>query len=422
MAFRGKRAVREYSILLVNHCHPETPHVCGLRFRRFAESLARFGHRTLLLVEGSDSLGASPPPELVRRQLHEHDWGTPFILSCLPAASPLLSRARNGALPTLVGKACLAGHFALFGGQFTDWVNGSRPYWHIVAEDFKPDVTWATFGNTGAWIIAQNIAALRGCPWGMDFKDNWSAFVPTPFRSRLPSRFKNASFATALSATHAVDARRWFDRNAEVIYSGISDDLISEPTQPVGSEGLRILVAGGLYEERHLALLFDGIAGWLDEFRRQDPVRPVSIAYFGSESERFKRAAQRFNGMCGIETPGYVPLSRLFDEMCRATVNIYLRSPQVHFHHKIFEYLAADRPAICVPGEGAEAESIISDVGGRFFSCGDASDIISALSLICREPAKPAGISNAKLREFRWDSQARVAEKALASAITEWAP
>ena len=71
--------------IFINHCHPETNHVCGVRAGRFAEIMAVRGHKIMLLTQTlADKDDSFPPPELERR-LAAHDWRRPFQLSCLPS-------------------------------------------------------------------------------------------------------------------------------------------------------------------------------------------------------------------------------------------------------------------------------------------------------------------------------------------------
>ena len=46
-------------LVLVNHCHPDRPHVCALRMREFARALARKGHQVVLLT---GTLDDAPSP------------------------------------------------------------------------------------------------------------------------------------------------------------------------------------------------------------------------------------------------------------------------------------------------------------------------------------------------------------------------
>lgn len=403
-------------IVMVNHCHPDMPHVCATRLRQFAEALARRNNRVVLLAAGSEALGASPPARTVATELETHDWSRPYVLACMPRRRPMLERAREGRCPAVLGRGLLAGQYAFRGGVFDDWTAGTRPYWRVLAEKFAPRVVWATFGNTDAWRIARGIARHSGCPWVMDLKDSWESFIPSVLRRSLARRFSGAAAATALSQAHALEVDRWFQRPAEVVYSGFPTTLSAGADAPIDEGTVRLTVVGSLYGRPHLDAMIAGIAAWLARRRAGNASPDVVVAYLGSEGGVFRAAAAGLAGRCRVETPGTVPLSDMLAILRRARANLFLRNDRVLFHHKIFEMLAADRPIICLPEECDEAKGIVRGVGGKLFSCGTADDVRTALDRIEAGPLGPSGVSREALERYSWEGQAVTLERVLHGA------
>jgi len=91
-------------IVIVNHCHPETPHVCATRAREFAAALARRGHRVVLLTQ---NLAGAPPVPPSEELLAGEDWSRPLWLSVEPRDAPLLAAQRRGDLPRLINHPLL---------------------------------------------------------------------------------------------------------------------------------------------------------------------------------------------------------------------------------------------------------------------------------------------------------------------------
>lgn len=403
-------------VVLVNHCHPDMPHVCAVRLRQFAEALARRNHRVVLLVAGSQDLGASPPPERVATELEGHDWSRPYVLACAPRDMPFLARAREGQGPAVLRRGLLAIHYATHGGVFEDWTAGSRPYWPVLATKFAPRVVWATFGNTDAWRIARGIARHSRCPWVMDVKDNWEAFIPAVFRDFLARRFSDAAAVTALSKTHAVLAEQWFRQPVEVLFSGFPKGSSVDAPVAGDERSFRLVIVGSLCGRANLDAMVAGIAAWLRGRRKNGSSARVVVSYLGSEGRTFREAAQALMEGCEVETPGRLPLPDLQTAMRQARVNLFLRNDRVLFHHKIFEVLAADRPILCLPEEGDEAKGIVREVGGTLFSCGSADDVRDALEQIEAEPVGPSGVSRQALDRYTWDAQAATLERVLRRA------
>lgn len=388
--------MRALRILAVNHLPPDAAHIGGRRVAAFAAALARRGHRVVLLTAATTTTTAEPDWD-------GHDWATPLHVARPPATRRALAAAREGAFPTAVNKAILGAHYLLHGGVFDDWVAGTRPLWPAVAGRFRPQVAWATFGNTGAWAIARAVARRAGCPWVMDLKDNWERFVPKPVRGATARRFADAAAATALSEAHALQVERWFGKRAAVVYSGLASSLMA----PGGDADGGITLTGSVYEPASLATLFGGIAAWA---RGRSGPRPV-LSYFGGEGEAVQAAARVLNGACEVRIEGFRPLAEMHAVQRRARVNAYIRTDKVLFHHKVFELLAAGRPVLSVPREGAEAERIAAAVGGRLLGCADPAAVRAALDAVWDAPAP--GVALDRLAGYTWESQAAVLEDVL---------
>ena len=373
-------------LVFVNHCHPDTPHVCAARVRDFAAACVRAGHQVVLLTETLEDAPAVIEPAALPEALQRHDWRQPLRLACAPRPGRLVARLREGRYPRFLRRPLLAAAYLTRSGLFTDWRDGSRPYWPVLADTFRPDATWGTFGNTDAWIIARAIARRAGGRWIMDHKDPWSAFIPGPLRRVLAGRFADADGATALSQGHADEAARWFPQPVTVVLSGIDPAFLAAP--PSALPAARVLVVGALYDDTSLAALVAGVRRWNPS---------ASLVYAGAEVGRLRAAAVGL----AVETPGYVGLDELRQLAAGASALMYVRNPRALYQHKLLELLALDRPLICLPAESAEAEAIAARLGAAFRSCGDAASVATALAELAPRP-----VDRARLAEFTWDALA----------------
>lgn len=373
-------------LVFVNHCHPRTPHVCASRVRDFAAACARAGHQVVLLTQSLDGEPARMQPSALEAELADHDWRRPYWLACDPAPGRPVAAWREGQGAGMLRRPLLAAAYFIRGGLFTDWRDGSKPYWPVLAGIFRPDATWGSFGNTDAWLIARAIARKAGCPWVMDHKDPWSVFIPAPLRRVLARRFGDAAAVTALSVGHAEEVERWFRRPATVVYSGINAAFL-QPVPPI-STSHRVLVVGGLYADDHLVRLLEGVRRW-------NPA--ASVVYAGAEGKRLQTAA----GGLSIETPGYVTLDEMRRLAGEAHALLYVRNPRALYQHKLVELLALDRPVICVPQESGEAEAMAAALGASFRSCVDADAVAAALADMAPRP-----VDRVALEAYSWDAQA----------------
>ena len=400
-------------LIIVNHCHPETPHVCALRARSFAEAMAKRGNRVILL-SGTLCLDdvARSASELEEAML-SHDWKAPFQLACPPHRAPLLRRARLGGLPWLCNKAVLASTFAITDGPFGDWVDGTRPYWGVLTTKFQPQAIWGIFGNTGAWTIAREIAKRASAPWVMDLKDGWDHFVPAGVRAWMARRYTSAAAATALSEAHAAEIHSRFGYTAEIVYSGIPTEALEPPIRIHDSTTSDIVVSGSLYDAESVNILVTGLDLWLKN--RANSTRP-RLRYFGTDGKRIRQAVAGLDQSCEIDIQGYRPLPELFEALRNSRANLYVRSPKTLFHHKLIELLSCGRPVLSIHHESEEAQRITTELGGSLSGCASSDQLAFQLDAAWQS-VKFTPPNQKAMSRYTWDAQAEVLEQVLERVI-----
>jgi len=393
--------------VFVNHCHWDKNHVCAVRLKNFAQAFCDLGHQVLLLTETLTPNDRGPSPVDVAIQIQSHDWSIPFYFACQPTLASTLRKARTGRLTWGLRQGVLVTSYLFRGGVFTDWLAGCRPYLPLIAEHFRPQIVWATFGNTDAWNIAHTLAEAAQCPWVADFKDNWSAFIPFGLRRLIASRYRKASHMTVFSEGHAHEAARWFDLPQSVIYSGFDRDPPIAILAPDGR--FRILVTGGIYGDEVFGALVAGIKIWLTLRKADATVAGVTFSYAGNDYERVGRIAAQLDGLCELNVQPFQPLDRLRAMQRQADVNIYVSNAPNIFHHKVLELLSSGRPILCMPDDGPEAQSIVTGVGGVLFGCNSVADVAAALDSVASENRPTLNAS--ELARYSWQEQARQLEK-----------
>lgn len=406
-------AVSGLRILIVNHCHPATPHVCATRAREFANALARRGNPVLLTTEARDDAGVWESATALEGGIRNHDWVRPLVVACRPVSGMWAAKARQGLCGPVLGPLAIALAYLRDGTVFPDWTAGTAPYVGAMAAAFRPDIVWAIFGNTGAWVIGREIAAAAGCPWAMDVKDSWPRFVPAGLRGIVANRFGDAAGATAFSRAHGAEVADWFGRSADVVYSGIPDSFLHETVRAPG-DSFVVLLTGAVRPRAALDTFIEGLAAWAATLDAVDRSR-LSFAYFGADGDAVDAAARRLDEIVPVTIHGFRPLDELRRAMLGAGINVYIRSGEVPFHHKVFEVLSAGRPILCVPGERDEADGIAARLGLSIDGAATADDIKRALarSWADRDRSSPP-ISG--LAEYTWDAQAEILEAALRRA------
>ncbi len=392
--------------VFVNHCHPDTPHVCATRMREFAWAMARRGHQIVLLTETLDGSPDEMPPDAVAEDIRRHDFSSPYYLACPPSGASAARKLRDGGLPWGIRQAVILWLFYRHHGVFTDWLLGARPMLEPLAVEFKPDLVWGTFGNTDCWNISRELAHLASCPWIADIKDPWQIFIPRLLQARLARRYADAALMTAFSSTHAAAADAYFSHDKKVIPSGVDPTPIAQAKVKSTDGDIWISLTGSVYAPESNSSLLSAIAGWVT--RLDDSTRSrITFRYAGDEAEAVDERLGQLKSLINTRVQGRLPQQDYFDLLRSCRLNLYITN-QNTFHQKTLELLSVDRPAASFPGETDEAIGIADQYGCTLYSCATADDLARALdsALSIPEAAAKSGLEDA----YSWDALAEKLE------------
>ena len=283
---------------------------------------------------------------------------------------------------------------------------GSQLYLHPIAEDFKPDLIWATFSNTDAWNIAKDLAKISKVPWVGDFKDPWGFFIPAPFRNFLANYFDNCPALSTFSHFNSIDAQKWFTSPKTVIYSGFwQRDL--DLTYDLNEDTINISLTGGIYNDQSLNELLKGIKIWLEGLPQKERSK-VYLTYAGNDTESVDRMTKQLKNLCHLNLLGFISIEELQKIHKNSIANLYIKANRT-FHHKAIEILSAGRPIICYPEESSEVINLANATNINFYSCSTPENISQALSESLNTASNKVR-ENKALRELTWNFQARKLE------------
>ena len=248
--------------VFVSDVSPARGQVYGLRVASFAAAMARRGHDIVLLSPAEADQSATDP-QLLTRQLQEHDWRRPLCCACRPEQDRLLNALRRSRLPSAVRRAATAVVFAAIGGVHGDWIAGARPYLDVLAECFRPKIVWGIFGNTSTLVLARSLAHRSGAHWFMDVKDNWDLYVPRGLRRLTAYRFRDAAGFTSNARLHGNLAARCHRQPHAIIYSSIATEMIAPKGRTPRRDVFVLTLIGGTYQTDKLGRFLAALNGWL---------------------------------------------------------------------------------------------------------------------------------------------------------------
>jgi hypothetical protein len=374
------------NILLVSGTHPRTPHISGIRAARFADELARLGHRCVLLCPTVPGEDASDAPTA------GHNWSMPYIAAVVEPPA----EQSGGAIGT-------AARLLRFGGNRVGLYRAMVAKWAALREDFRADAVWATFGTLEAAFAARQIARHARLPWLLDVKDNADLYIPGALRWPLAWRLRGFGALQSNAVLHAEAAARWLGQPAEIVYSGVDPCLF--PATPVVPQRYVTLV-GGLYH-RHLVDAFvDGIAA----FNRTSGDAPVGILHLGTQLAMLEASAARHGEIVPVSSPGYVTPPEMAAICQAALANGYVFFGR-GFHHKLLELLACRRPLIAYGGELPESLALAASLHAPLHTPATPDALTATLATIdapgyAIDPRLPA-------RFFTWPEQAAMVDTAM---------
>ncbi len=368
--------------VFVNNVHPTTPHVSGMRLSYFATAMAARGHEIVLLTGvPPNSLSISPESKCLKATLAAHDWLTPLVVEVAPQRISSLDAVRRNAVPAVLRRSLTAWHFLRHGGVFSDWTTAAEAAGRTIATTFEPDLVWATFGNTSNLSLGQFIARHAACPWVLDIKDNWSAFVPAGLRQIMAKRFADAAGMTANAQHHLNAASPWLRPSRScVVYSGVAEVFFHRPPIAPGDESAQkreVLLIGGTYSLPTLSRLLVAIRAWLVSLPADARAR-IRFVYAGSDSVRVEAALRQTQLPCEISVAGQLPLEVVAQRVQYAFVACYLWAP-FGFHHKLLELLATGTPVVAFPGEHHESKQLAARYTSSFAVASNVGQLCQAL-------------------------------------------
>lgn len=337
---------------------------------------------TAPLAGGADNVGS--PLDL----LPTHDWREPLIVAAKTFDKPRGQQSRIG---LVVGRLRSLWRLTLGKGPFPAWSEAMHQEWLGLGHGFRPELVWATFGNVSTLLLARRIARSVGCPWVIDAKDNWSAFIAKPTRRLVARRLVSAAGFTANSRLHLEEISAALpDHSSCLVYSGVADPFFKvSQAELISDQGEQtLLLVGGIYRAFVLDDYLGAVATWRAGLTAEQLSR-FRFRYTGTGIDEVEAGVLR-HGLadCSVLTRS-VPLDALASLMRSSFCASYLWEP-ITFHHKLLELLVASRNVMVFPGEHRESMDLAKMSATPFLVCANGEDIRTALERCWQEPTRAA--------------------------------
>jgi glycosyltransferase involved in cell wall biosynthesis len=377
--------------------------------------------RVLMLAYFFPPLGGAGVQRTLKyaRYLPEHGWDATVVTTAsrsYPAVDESLLaevsaggvRVVRAAEPALYACALakLASVFDLLGLdaglQLTRWPDGMLGWapgaLRAVLREVRrarPDVLYSTSAPYTAHLVALVAHRLTGVPWVADFRDEWSQ---NPYVHDVPrvvaALDRRAERAITAHASRVTVAADYFQiagvkpADLVTITNGVDDADLPAPRPDTGPPGpgdrLRLSFVGTLYGPQDARPVLAAL-GRLLESGRLDPER-LELRIVGNVWIEDPTALARVP----VSKTGYVDHRRALEEMVAAdALLLYVSQHSLAPGGKLWEYLASERPVLCVTRLDNLAARLVREWGAG----------------VCAAPDDPDGIEDAILELWRrWEA------------------
>ncbi len=297
-------------------------------------------------------------------------------------------------------------HLSLF-GRYPDvtarpdrWVSwrfdGVRQGLRLIRE-YRPQAIWSTYPIATAHLIGAALQRRSGLPWIADFRDPM-AQEGYPEDPRVRRSFQAIERQVMAQARHAVFTtpsalrsyrERYPDATAalSLIENGYDEGsfqacaALSNPNEPLTPGVVTLLHSGIVYpSERDPTALFVALgrlarAGVLVS-------QQLRLRFRAPVHEALLRALAQKHGVAGlVEILPPLPYREALQEMVRADGLLVMQASNCNAQipAKIYEYLRARRPIVCLADPAGDTELVLRAAGVRDCARLDSADEITAL-------------------------------------------
>ncbi|NQU43944.1 glycosyltransferase [bacterium] len=369
------------TVLLISQAFPPIAHSASKRAGCLAKYLPEFGWKPVVVCqkwEGGNRLFAPG----------QNCFTDPKFVSALPQDLPV----RPVPVPDLarhspaywmdLARRVMAPH-----RRPLSFLENGRTAVRALYDEHAPAAIWAT----APWVAPHLLAAWArqewDTPWIADFRDiigekfeNLFTSAIDPIRRHYEKRYlPSASAVVTVSQALADQMQERHERDVQVIYNGFDpEDFAETPAPPL--DRFRIVYTGAVNREHpDYRLLLEAVADLVKS--GEIPENHIAIEFYG------KGNRDRLGPILGdhpsrnlVHIHESVPREECVRVQRSAAVLLQNAFPKRKgiMTGKVFEYLAARRPILAIPGDGDCIDRLLDETGAGV-SCGSIDGIRSRL-------------------------------------------
>lgn len=416
-------------ILIVSYFSPPYNAIGAVRAGKTAKYLLAAGHDVRLLAAADQPLPATLPLEIPFERVsyaRQLNINAPVDL-LLGGRRRIVARGYSDAKGKSPWLARL-GHLYKILFHVPDhqigWYPDAVRQGQRLLEEWRPDVILASATPYTSLLVARTLAERAAIPWVAELRDLWTDNHYREFpewRLRLERHLErwvlgSAAALVTVSTPLADVLRGQYQQPVAVIYNGFDPEDYPQPSERQDRR-LTIVYTGSLYEgRRDITPLFSALQSLPRVSER------VRLRLFGYGHGHTLRLASQY-GLDGVvEDGGMVSYHESLQAQVDADLllQVLVDDPRDKgvLTGKLFEYLGAGRPIICIGSREGEAAQLIEALGVGTVACSSAeiAELIERYSDRCFDTDLINRLSDTR-RQFTRAHQADVLQQFLGSIV-----
>lgn len=280
------------------------------------------------------------------------------------------------------------------------WIKPSVKYLTEYLQKIKIDAIISTGPPHSMHLIARELSQKFRLPWIADFRDPWTnidyykdlqltSWADKKHHKLEQQVVTDAARVIVVGHQMKMEFEEAFGRNIDVITNGFDeDDVVNQlavGSSRQGDTGFIIAHVGTLVRSRNPLALWKA----LSELMKSDAdfARQLQIRLTGKVDLAVRNSLREFGLENNVTYIDYLPHSEVISEQQNASVLLLILNNTPNskgiLTGKMFEYLAAKRPILCVGPTDGDAAKIIEETNtGQTFNFDDESGITNHLQTI----------------------------------------
>jgi len=272
------------------------------------------------------------------------------------------------------------------------WVGPSIKYLSNYLKNNPVDAVVSTGPPHSMHLIALGLKKKFGLKWIADFRDPWTnidffdKLMLTSFANKLHHRkerqvIKNADILTTVSWKWAEDFKEMGAKHVEVITNGFDADDFNSLEKPL-SKKFELCHLGSMNKDRNPNVLWES----LSEIAKENEAfkNDLKITLIGPTDHRVVDDLKKLNLSNQLEYVNYLPHNESLKTASRATILLLPLNDTLNVEGripgKIFEYLALEKPILCIgPINGDSAKIIRETNSGQTIGFSDKKNMVDLL-------------------------------------------